>query len=143
MIANESAGGLALSKASEDPVQIRVGDLIGLKPESGGAWNVGVVRWVKSDSPEDLELGVQMLAPSATPVTIKPVIAGAGASFEMALLLPELPIVKQPATILAQRDAYQGQREFELSLEGQTRHVRATKLLEQTASFEQFQFTPS
>jgi hypothetical protein len=143
VIANESAGGLALSKASEDPVQIRVGDLIGLKPENGASWNVGVVRWVKSDSPEDLELGVQMLAPNATPVAVKPVIASADAVFEMALLLPELPIVKQPATLLAPRGAYQGQREFQLDQEGQLSHVRATRLLEQTASFEQFQFTPS
>jgi len=143
VIANESAGGLALSKESEEPVHIRVGEVIGLKPDGAASWNVGVVRWVKSDSPEDLELGVQMLAPNAAPVTMKPTIAHADATFQPALLLPELPVMKQAATLLAERGNYQAQREFELTQDGVTRRVRATKLVEQTASFEQFQFIPS
>jgi len=143
VIANESAGGLALSKESEEPVHIRVGEVIGLKPDSAASWNVGVVRWVKSDSPENLELGVQMLAPNAAPVAIKPTIANADATFQPALLLPELPVMKQPATLLAARGTYQVQREFDLTRDGVTSRVRATKLVEQTASFEQFQFIPS
>lgn len=143
VIANESAGGLALTKESEEPVHIRVGEVIGLKPDSAASWNMGVVRWVKSDSPEDLELGVQMLAPNAAPVVIKPTIANADATFQPALLLPELPVMKQAATLLAARGTYQGQREFDLTRDGTTSRVRATKLVEQTASFEQFQFTHS
>lgn len=143
VIANESAGGLALRKESEEPVHIRVGEVIGLKPDNAATWNVGVVRWVRSDSPEGLELGVQMLAPNAAPVAIKPTIANADATFQPALLLPELPVMKQAATLLAERGTYQGQREFELTQDGVTGYVRATKLVEQTASFEQFQFIPS
>jgi hypothetical protein len=140
VIANESAGGIALSKASIEPVQVRVGELIGLRPEKGQEWNVGVVRWVQSDSPTDIELGVQMLAPSALPVVVKPTIAPDEALFQPALMLPELPILKQPATLVAPRGTYQELRELQVIKNGASITVRATKLLEQTATFEIMQF---
>lgn len=143
MIVNESAGGLALTKASEDSVQIRVGELVGLKPEKLPDWNVGVVRWVKSDNPAHLELGVQMLAPKALPVAVKPVISGPRAEFEAALILPEMPILKQPEALVVPHGLFQETREFSLDQSGVISTVRATKLLEQTHSFDVFAFSAS
>ena len=142
-ILNESAGGLALSKVTDEPIQIRVGELVGLKPEKSTVWNVGVVRWVQSDNPTHLELGVQMLAPEVAPVTIKATISNLSEVFQPALLLPEIPLLKQPPTLLAARGEFQEQREFQLQQHSSISTIRATKLLEQTISFEQFQFKSS
>ena len=142
-ILNESAGGLALSKVTEEPVQIRVGELVGLKPEKSTVWNVGVVRWVQSDNPTHLELGVQMLAPEVAPVAIKATISSLSEIFQPALLLPEIPLLKQPPTLLVVRGEFHDQREFQLQQDGSISTIRATKLLEQTISFEQFQFKSS
>lgn len=143
VIVNESAGGLALTKASTDSVQIRVGEIVGLKPEKLPEWNVGVVRWVKSDNPAHIELGVQMLAPKAIPAAIKPTIAAADAAFLPALILPEMPILKQPAALVAPHGSFQEMREFRLDQGGIVSTIRATKLLEQTNSFEVFTFSAS
>lgn len=140
-VLNESAGGMRLGKHPAAAVQIRVGQAIGIRPPEATAWNIAVVRWVRSDNPEHLEFGAQMLSPSARPVTLKPTICSAGTDFEKALLLPEIPPLGQPATLLAGRGNYKPQREFLLAQNGEVSIIRASRLLEQTASFDLFDFT--
>lgn len=142
LIINESAGGLALSKDPKIDAQVRVGEIIGLRPENNEAWNIGVVRWVSSENPNHLQLGAQMLAPAAAPVMLRPLITHAGAPFQPALLLPEIPALKQPATLVCLRGSFLPQREFLLDQHGTPQNVRATRLLEQTATFDLFEFTP-
>lgn len=143
LIINESAGGLALAKDPKTDVQVRVGEIIGLRPEDNEAWNIGVVRWVSSENPNHLQLGAQMLAPTATPVMLRPLIASSsGAPFQPALLLPEIPALKQPATLVCLRGGFFPQREFLLDQNGVPQNVRASRLLEQTATFDLFEFTP-
>ena len=142
LIINESAGGLALSKDPQTDVQVRVGEIIGLRPEDSDAWNIGVVRWVSSENPNHLQLGAQMLAPTATPVMLRPLITSAGTPFQPALLLPEIPALKQPPTLVCLRGGFLPQREFLLDQKGTPQNVRATRLLEQTATFDLFEFTP-
>jgi len=140
LIINESAGGLALSKDPKTDAHIRVGEIIGLRPEGNEDWNIGVVRWLSSEDPSHLQLGAQMLAPTATPVTIRPTIAPADMVFQPALLLPEIPALKQPVTLVALRGAFRPQREFLLDIDGMLKNIRASKLLEQTATFDLIEF---
>lgn len=138
---NESAGGLAMRRASRTGAKIRVGEIIGLRPENTAAWNIGVVRWMHSESPDHLEMGAQMLAPSARAILIKPVIGPSTDTFQPALLLPEVQALRQPATIAAARGAFQPKREFFVEENGATCTIRAVKLVEQTASFDLFEFS--
>lgn len=141
LIINESAGGLALRGTFETLPQIRPGDVIGLKADGANEWHVGAVRWVKSDKAGHLEIGVQLVAPKADPARIKPSIAGPAETFQTALLLPEIPLLKQPETLIAPRGTFGPQRELLLELDGKTAQaVRAVKLVEQTAGYERFEF---
>lgn len=141
LIVNESAGGLALRGVFETLPQIRPGVVIGLKADGGGEWNIAAVRWVQSDKPSELEIGGQLLAPRALPVRIKPTIAGPTATFQSALLLPEILLLKQPESLVAPRGTFGLQRELALELGDNTvQLVRAAKLVEQTASFDRFEF---
>lgn len=143
LIINESAGGLALAKDPNTNAQIRVGEIVGLKPKDSEFWNVGVVRWVSSKNPMHLQLGAQMLAPTAEAVFVRPVIGQAGDNFQRALLLPEIPALKQPVTLVCQRGCFAPKREFILERGSAQTPVRASKLLEQTATFELFEFVAS
>ena len=142
LIVNESAGGLALRGAFEVLPQIRPGDVIGLKSDGESQWNIAVVRWVKSDKADHLEIGAQLLAPKAEPVMVKPSIAGPADAFQPALLLPEILLLKQPETLIASRGCFGSQRELIIESSGGTSQimVRADKMIEQTAGFERFQF---
>lgn len=142
-VVNESAGGLALSKLQDAPSNIRVGEIIGLRAENSAGWSVGVVRWIHSSDTHHLELGAQMLAPKAEPVAIKPTIASQNTPFQAAFLLPDIPTLKQPATLVAPRGTFQEQREFLLEHNGESQPVRATRLVEHTNSFDLFEFSPS
>ncbi|HUX64627.1 hypothetical protein [Sulfuricella sp.] len=142
LVINESAGGLALSGAFETLPQIRPGDVIGLKADGANKWHVGAVRWVKSGKADHLEIGAQLVAPKADPARIKPSIAGPAETFQAALLLPEILLLKQPETLIAPRGTFGPQRELLLELDGNTTQaVRAVKLVEQTAGYERFEFS--
>lgn len=140
-VVNESAGGVALSNDPQSVARVRVGDLIGLRTNGGEAWGVAAVRWIQADQPGKVDLGAQFLAPKAEAIAIRPTITAEGAPFQPALLLPEVNALKQPERIVAQRGSFQPQREFELRMGGRSRPVRATKLVEQTDSFEIFLFS--
>ncbi len=142
LVTNESAGGLALSGTFETPPQVRPGDVIGLKADGANQWNVGAVRWVKSNKDDHLEIGAQLVAPKADPARIKPSIAGPAETFQAALLLPEILLLRQPETLIAPRGTFGPQRELLLDLDGSTTlTVRAVKLVEQTAGYERFEFS--
>jgi len=142
LVINESAGGLALSGTFETLPQIRPGDVIGLKADGANEWNVGAVRWVKSGKADHLEIGTQLVAPKADPARIKPSIASPAETFQAALLLPEILLLKQPETLIAPRGTFGPQRELLLELDGNTTQtVRSVKLVEQTAGYERFEFS--
>jgi hypothetical protein len=141
-VTNESAGGLALTQSSVVPPLIRAGEIVGIKAQDGKGWTIGVVRWIKSGDSHRLDMGVQMLAPKAEAVAVKPAFADPSSGFQPGLLLPEIPLLKQPATLVSPRGVYHPQGEILLEQDGQTRPVRAGKIEEYSASFEQFQFAP-
>jgi hypothetical protein len=140
LVNNESAGGMALSKFPGAPSALHVGELLGMRSDRSSQWALGVVRWAGSGDSGDLEIGVQMLAPSARAVTVR--AEGEGA-FERALLLPELLPLKQSATLVTTCGTYQPGRVLEVETEAGDTSMRvlATRLLECTNSFERFQFT--
>lgn len=143
-VLNESAGGLALRKEPDSPAEMRVGEIIGVKAEDSETWAVGVVRWVHSKNGNDLELGAQMLAPKATPISLIPSIGVANERTSPALLLPEIAALKQPPTLIAGRGLFQRERELVLEqATGSPMHVRASALVEFSAHFDMFHFKPS
>lgn len=142
-IVNESAGGMALTQVSNIPAQLRAGEIIGLRAEGSYQWHIAVVRWVKSDETNRLDLGIQLIAPSATAIAIKPTVGGAAAAFQVALLLPEIPLLKQSPCVVMPRGSYQAQREFLMEQQGgAVSTLKATQLLESTVVFDRFQFSP-
>ncbi|MGH8672094.1 MAG: hypothetical protein ACREUA_08695 [Burkholderiales bacterium] len=140
LILNESAGGLALIKNPSAQIQLKVGEVIGLRPDKSTPFVLGVVRRAYSESGDHLEIGVQMLAPTATAVSIRAALADGMGPVNSALLLPEYPALKTPVSLLAPPGSYEPQREFTLDAGGETSTVYATDLLERTGRFDHFQF---
>lgn len=140
MVVNQSTEGFTLKQITGNSSNLHVGEVVALRANSSAAWYVGVVRWIQSNGPEDLDFGVQVLAPTASPVAIKPVVAKAEQIYLTAILLPAVPALKRSASLIAPVGNFRNQREFSLFEKGKTRVVRAVQLIEQTADFEQFQF---
>lgn len=140
LISNESAGGLALAKFPGAVSALKVGELLGLRSDRSRQWGLGIVRWANSNETDELEIGVQMLAPGAKAVAVR---LDKYQPFQQALLLPELKPLKQAATLITACGIYQPARMLEVAMEANAKPVRmlATRLLERTNSFECFQFS--
>jgi len=140
MVTNESPRGFALMHVKGPIEPIRVGEVVGLRTRDSNTCHICVVRWVLSDNPEHLELGLEELAPTARPVSIRKTRGGAQES-ERVLLLPEVPSLNQAPAILAPLFALDSTCELSLGDLQSKLRVRATRLLERTVSVQLIQFS--
>lgn len=138
---DESARGLLLAREGEVAIQLRVGDVLGMQGTNGGGWHAGVIRWIKSPEAKRVEMGVERLAPKVTPVAVCPADSLATRRYAQGLLLPAMPVLQRPTTLLVPRGIYEPTRDLELTMDdGSRRLVRVLRLLERTASFDQIVF---
>ena len=89
VVENVSAGGFGASVPQIRGDWLRIGCLIGLQPEGGTNWIVGVIRRFHRDSPQQGTAGIQTLARSAVPakVRLQSRMARTGQNVEPAILL--------------------------------------------------------
>jgi hypothetical protein len=140
MVNNESPGGFALMHVSGPVESVQVGEVLGVRSRDSDRVHICVVRWVLSESPEHVELGLEELSPNAKPVSIAKLASSGGyeTATEPGLLLPEIPALRRAAAILALPGSLASASEFHLGESDQ--RVRTTQLLEQTLSLELYRF---
>lgn len=141
-VVNESPGGYAIMSVEAAPDTLSAGMALALRRQVGAAWSICVVRWVRSDSPTQVELGLQTISNESTPVRVG--FRGGDDPGEMmpGLVLPPAAGIRRHQAILAPSGAYQSRR-FVLVHEGERIYVAQGRLLSldmQTASVELFQF---
>lgn len=136
-VLNISAGGMALKKFPISEATLRVGEILGVKAANDTAWSLAVLRWASNDD-QQLAIGTQLIAPSAKPIAIK---SPKQDQFEPALLLPDMPTLKQAASIIAGCGSYGPARVLEVDQAGKISKILLTKLIDRTGSFERFQFS--
>ena len=139
-VRDESAGGLSLARSGESGIPVRVGDVIGIQNPALNQWRIGAVRWVKSADTQHVEMGVEMLAPQAHPLAVRP--AGTDAvPYSQALLLPPIEVLRQPATLLVARGTCQPGEDIEIAdSESPPRRVRVLNVIERSSAFVQVVF---
>jgi cyclic-di-GMP-binding protein len=141
-VQDESAGGLSLLKNGFIKSRVRVGDLVATKkPNAASPWEISVIRWVKSASPSNLEIGTQRLAPNAEPVVIKTYNEDNKESdFLPALLLPEIKPLKQTPTLITHRGVHQPKRVIYMDNGRRLIKIILIQLIELTNAYERFTF---
>jgi hypothetical protein len=97
MAENDSMGGLSLRNNGRGALQLRVGDVIGLRQANDNTWGVGIVRWLRVPKSNDVHFGVQLLAPAAQAVQVRR--AGSNRQFP-GLLMQSGPGNKQPMLLV-------------------------------------------
>ncbi len=145
-VRDESAAGLSLLHLGEEDIAVRVGDLLGILNEDSGIWRVGIARWLKNPEMTTLEMGVEMLAPTAHPAAVKPVASDARSTpaYSQALLLPAVEALRQPPSLIITRGVHQPGREIWLADgQGRPRRVRPLNVIERSTAFEQIAFAES
>lgn len=141
-VVDESAGGLALSSTKAGHQKIKVGDILSLRTSKNGHWEIAVVRWIKNTDADTVSIGVQRQAPDAVAVAINVVDEeGKDTGYKPALLLPAMPALKQPATIVAEKSTLQHGQSFFMDNGFQLNEAKALRITESTSAFERFEFS--
>jgi hypothetical protein len=139
LVTNESPRGFALLHVGGPVQPIRVGEVVGLRPQGAEACHVCVVRWVLSDNPEHVELGLEEIAPSARPGSVRG--ARGDRSEQPVLLLPEVPSLSQAPALIAPLAALEITSELNLGELQSRLRIKATRLIERTVSAKVVQFS--
>lgn len=141
-IKDDSAGGMSLQKNGSLRRRVKVGDLVAGRVVGSNAWTVSAVRWIKSANPSSVEMGIQRLAPSAIPAMIKVFNDDNQESdFLPALMLPAIPALREPPTLVTPRNVHRSQRVIFLDDGKLLRRLVANDYIETTGGFERFAFT--
>lgn len=147
MMLNESPGGLAIMHVSGGTHGIMAGAALAVQPAADQPWGLCLVRWARSDNPEHLELGLELVAPAAEAVRLVRHNHGGNLSEEAAreaFRLPPLPAAHRGEALLAAPGIHQA-GSFTLVSDNPDR-IQLTEctpgaLLLQTGSVELFEFT--
>ncbi len=141
-IRNESAGGYRLAIEKNEGAKVQVGELLGIRPRySDNTCEVGVIRWMRQPADGGLELGVQVLAPQVIPVMLRSTRLGTkAADFQPALLLPAVPAITQPATLLTPIMLFDTGAELQLHHPEHEIRIVLSERGQETGSFTQFRF---
>lgn len=143
MVLNESPAGYALMHVAGEVSDLRNGSALALRTSDGHGWQICIVRWMSSDNPEHIELGVQVVAPGAQPIKIAFRNAKQQSRQPLsALLLEPLPALRQNAAVLAPTGSCRSRRFVMVSGAEKTyiSQGRMVSLDLQTACVELFQF---
>jgi len=143
-IGNVSAGGYCLRWNRTIASNAQVGELVGIKeldrPEAC-RWGIGVIRRMKHLSHEGLEIGVQLLAPTATPVAARVCNDNGEWSDRLrVLLLPAIRATQHPATLVTPRVPFKVGSRVKIDQRNHKSQVELTAAVMSTDAFAQFEF---
>ena len=146
---NVSPGGYALQWPQEITTKLSNGDIVGICESQHANWSVGIVSWIRRNDKEITQLGVKLLAPSAIPYAGRLINSGtvnggkaaandSGDDFRRVLLLPEIKLIGQTATLLTPQLPFREKQTLLLVQQGRTITVRLKKLISTTGAINQF-----
>lgn len=137
-ILNISATGMAVRRHPTADKNIKVDQLVGIKTKNSEHWSLAIVRWANCESNDRLEIGIQLIAPSAKSVMAQ--INGRH-SQERVLLLPEISAVNQVESLLAPRGTFAPASQMVLTHADSDTHIMLTKMIDRSHHFERIQFS--
>lgn len=137
-ILNVSAGGFALRKFNSSQVSMQVGDIAAVKNNDSLCWELSVIRWATINELNQLDIGLELISPNAMPVMIS---ATKGKTSVKGLLLPELPLLKQKTSFIAQQGEFKEDDVVEFINDNSKNKIVVTELIERTVAFERYQYS--
>lgn len=140
MVVNESPDGYAIMHVSGKAGAITVGDVVALRTETGNNWQLCIIRWMLSENPEHIELGLQILSARAIAAQIAVRSDTQENSCLPALILPATPTLRPEESLVVQSGTLNGRsRNLVLIIEKdniEVREVNTVQLGEQNGQIE-------
>lgn len=142
VINNESPAGFAFRYSSGAVEHIRVGEIIAFRVKDRSGVSLGVVRRVLSPNMQQLEIGVEELAPRAMPVYVEWCDEQGMVHKSRALYFAKMPILQNSPALLAITGTVKEKQTYSIShSQGQFR-TQIAMLVESLISLELYRLLP-
>ena len=130
LVDNVSREGLGAKVALADHDWLRLGVLVGVQPEGGDNWLVGVIRRLSSESDGSGQVGIGTLGKAA-----RAVVAHAAAGLSVSAILADLPHLGETVCLVLERAAYQGETPLDVELDGARLRLLPVELVKTGTDF--------
>ena len=134
-----------LSWEGANSPRMRVGELVSIRGlgGDGSQWIIGIIRWMKKTANATFEFGIQFLAPAAEAVAIRinDDRNGQSGDYQRALLLPEMPVINRPASLITPALIFRKGVAARLNVGGYEIDIILATSLHNNAFFSQFHFS--
>lgn len=140
LLADTSPGGYGIRWDGEIPASLQTGELVGVRETADHHWAIAVVRWLQRRG-ETTTLGVELLGPRALPASARTLRArGSQEQAAIALLLPELKAINQPAMLIAPPERFKVGQKVLLEQGGRELRALLVRSNHASVSFCEFEF---
>ena len=141
---NESTGGYCLQWPGAYRHLIRIGELVGVQsPSDPRQFGAGVIRWIKNESEEGLQIGLQTVGRSATAVLVQPAEAAeepGKTKTAAGVILQGLHAAEDPPTLIVPPYSFGSGDTVWIASEHGEHLAKLVELIEQTGAFSRFRF---
>ena len=140
VLENESASGCgATLDIGAQP--LKIGTLVGLKPDNNRHFLVGVVRRINKNPSAKTFVGIQTLSQAPIAVELHTLPGGKQARLRTdGIYLLEKPEAQQPRSLLIARQEYEQGRILQLKAQGKAYSIRLQQVLEQSDDYSRISF---
>lgn len=139
-LVNTSPGGYCVSWEASVPPSLQAGEVLGVREHVSHPWSVAVVRWIRQAKNQGTRVGIELLAPSASPCGVRLIQkVGNSSEYLRGLMLPEISVVNQAATLITPRLPFQTGSRISLLHDGREDHGQLAKQVATTGSISQFE----
>ncbi|MFA6921478.1 MAG: hypothetical protein WC216_06510 [Gallionella sp.] len=143
-IQNESIMGAGLSRIDDTGASLRCRQLIAHRPENSPYFMLGTIAWARVSQNGKLQTGVRYLPGRAVAVRIHVLSINPSVStiYAPAFVLPELPSIKTPASLIVPRDWFEARRVIEIAYPNdEVQTVKMGFSVERGLDYERISFT--
>ena len=141
-IVNHSPGGYCLAWHDTVAPLLQSGEIIALREDDDKPWSTAVIRWIRQTGTDSTQMGIELIAPNAKPCGLKLLRSSDKSSlFLRALLVPEIPALSRPASVIAPRIPFQEGHKVAINQQGSELTATLTKRSMHTGSFSQFEYS--
>ena len=134
VVQNVSAGGFGATTPQLTGDWLRIGCVLGMQPDGGANWLVGLVRRLARDADDQGNVGIQTVAKSAFPVELR--TGGSGASIGTGILLVDPTDKAGEVRILLDVDRFDDRRSIEMVKDGINHLLMPVGIIEQGDDYE-------
>ncbi|MBS3804045.1 MAG: GTPase [Oleiphilaceae bacterium] len=140
VLLDTSPGGYCVSWETDVPSALQAGEILGVREQLSHPWSLAVVRWIRQVRFQAIQVGIELIAPSAAPCAVRLIPKmGNSSEYLRGLLLPELSAVNQAATLITPRLQFQTGSRISLLHDGREDEGHLSRQVSATGSISQFE----